>query len=101
MIEIFGVEAVLGENDKEDDYDYGDNYHYEERYNEEYEENDHESKLYQDHPILGKLELKSKYEILDMISLALKDSTIYQNFQTIIDNDKQLMGKMHFVVLKI
>lgn len=101
LFEIFGIEAVLGKNYEENEYD--DDYYYDNDYDFD-DENDkyvYESREYQDHPILGKLELKSKSEILNIILLALNDSTTYQIFENIIDNDNRYLEMEKIIKQKL
>ena len=97
LLEIFGVEAVMGDmedeyNDYDDYYDYED---YDEYDDEEYDdwEKDYdfyEPEVYKGHEILEPLEKKSKSDILDIISMALKDSKTYQVFLDLLHNDQRI-----------
>lgn len=100
LLEIFGEEAVMGdmhndedEWDEEDDYDDGDEY---DDYDEYYE-----TRIYQDHEILGPLEKKTKSEILDMIALALEDSSTYDCFLRVIDNDQKIENIKNMIIANI
>lgn len=100
LLEIFGEEAVMGdmhndedEWDEEDDYDDGDEY---DDYDEYYE-----TGIYQEHEILGPLEKKTKSEILDMIALALEDSSTYDCFLRVIDNNQRIENIKNMIIANI